>query len=162
MDAPRRVLSIAAATGRVGYVLLIDRELCDWAMSRVAARSPRAAVEQFGTWFDQLAPDVVITEKPKGSRKGARTRRIIAAIAKAAAQRAVYDIAVPRPRHHRTRYDEAEELAKRFPEIAAWVPKQRRFFEPVSRNTIYFEALALALPVVDGGPGDAQRSSPRG
>jgi hypothetical protein len=60
-----------------------------------------------------------------------------------AADHELLDIAVERPSLFPNKYAEAEALAARYPELAAWKPKPRRFFDNEPRNTVLFEALAL-------------------
>lgn len=45
-----KVLAIAAATGRVGYVFLIGGKLRDWGLSRMASKSPARAAAQTQTF----------------------------------------------------------------------------------------------------------------
>ena len=73
--AATRVLAIAVATGRVGYVFLAGRRLRDWGLSRKASSSPELAAAQARRWIEALEPDVVVTETvAAGSRKGEKTR----------------------------------------------------------------------------------------
>ena len=83
MAAGLRVLSVAAATGRVGYTFLIGGRLCDWGLSRKASRSPEQAEGQVRHWIAYFRPDVVVTEKVEArTRKGEKTKRLIEAVAK--------------------------------------------------------------------------------
>lgn len=145
MEAPRRVLAIAAATGRIGCVYLIDGKLRDWRLSRKASKTPKLAAEQAMAWIELLRPEVVVTEKLDGrSRKGDRSQAVIAAIAAVAASVELYDIAIPRPKARTNKHDEAIELTERYPEIRQWLPKARKIWEAEPRDLIYFEALVLA------------------
>ncbi len=151
--AALRLLALATATGRVGAVCLSGGQLKDWQVSNKAARSPELAAEQLEIWIDRLTPDVVVTEAPEGAaRKGDKTKALTAAMAQVAAARDLLDVAVARPRDYPNKYDEAEALALRHPEIRAWLPPKRRFFDNEPRNTVLFEALALAEEVMRGGP----------
>jgi ribosomal protein L17 len=146
-----KILAIAAATGRIGYVFLIGGKLRDWGLSRKASKSPALAAAQTQTWINELQPDVVVTEKVSTtSTKGTKTRHLIEAIAKVATRAKLLDVAVSRLHTHKNKYEEAKYLGERFPEINAWVPRMRRIWEPEPRNTILFEALALACVVVAG------------
>ena len=145
-----RVLAVAAASGRVGYVFLIEGKLYDWRLSRKASRRPEEAAKRAEIWIRRLQPEVVVMEKIDGaSRKSERTRAIIAAIAEVAANEYVYDVAVSRPRSHANKYEEAAALAERFPELRPWVPRPRKLWESEPRDVTYFEALSLALTVLD-------------
>jgi hypothetical protein len=146
-----KVLAIAAATGRIGYVFLIGRKLRDWGLSRKASKSAALAADQTKLWIEELNPDVVVTEKiPSTSTKGAKTRYLIEAIQSVASRAHLLDVCVSRPFTFKNKYEEAKHLGERFPEMSIWVPRPRRIWEPEPRNTILFEALALACVVVEG------------
>jgi hypothetical protein len=145
-----KVLAIAVATGRIGYVYVIGDKLRDWGLSRRASKSPALAAAQAKKWIDELKPDVVVTEKvPKTSTKGAKTKSLIEAVARVASNANLLDVCVSKAHHFKNKYEEAKHLGERFPEIMGWVPRMRRIWEPEPRNTILFEALALACVVID-------------
>ena len=146
-----RILAFAAAYRRVAYVLLIDRELKDWRISEKAAGSPVEAAAFAQKWINELKPNVVVTERPGAARKKSEgTRVLIAAIAQTAEHNYLLDIEVPRAHRFRSKYEEAVALVERYPEIAGWLPKKRRFFDNEPRSTVLFEALALADEVQSG------------
>lgn len=145
-----RMLVFAVATGRAGAVLLVNGKLKDWRLSQAAAASPRLAKLWARRLIDELQPDVIITEAPdSGTRKGQGTRAVIAAIADMATELEVHHSSVRRERHYANKYAEAAALADRFPEIAPWLPKQPRIWEAEPKATVYFEALAMAVDVLD-------------
>lgn len=147
-------MAIAAASQRVGYVFLIDDKLAHWRLSVKASKSPALAARQAADWIADFKPHVVITEKVgPHSRKGERTRQLIAAISRVASDAKVNDVVVPRIQSYANKYEEAAALAERFPIIEPWRPKKPRMWESEPRNMIFFEALALTLPVID--PPDA-------
>jgi len=144
-------MAVAAGTGRIGYVLFVGKTLKHWAISGKASRSSELAAVQAKRWIDELKPDVVITEKIlQDSRKGERTRQVIAAVARVARNRVLNDIVMPRARAYKNKYEEAAALAKRFPEIGPWLPKRPPIWESEPRNAVYIDALALALGIIDG------------
>lgn len=146
----RRVLGIAVASGRVGYVLIFSGKPCQWGLSRKAAKDPAEATKRATAWIARFRPDVVVTEKiTVGCRKGEKARTIIEAIAAVTADAEVYDVSVPRPRQHANKFAEAEALADRFPALRPWLPPPRQLWESEPRKTTIFEALALAVVVVD-------------
>jgi hypothetical protein len=51
---------------------------------------------------------------------------------------------VPREHRYPNKYAEADALVDRYPELAPWKPMKRRFYDNEPRNTVLFEALALA------------------
>ena len=142
---------MAVATGRIGYVYLVGDQLKDWGLSRKASRSSKLAAAQAERWTGDLNPDIVVTEKVSlQSTKSAKTRSLIAAIQVVTAQANVLDMFVTHNSEFRNKYEEAKHLAERFPEIAAWVPRARRIWEPEPKNTVLFEALAMATVIIDG------------
>ena len=146
---PNRILALAAGTGRVGMVLLVGRRVMDWQVSGRAAKSPVQVTAFLRKIIASHKPDVVVTEKPStASHKGERTKALIVAMCAVAADHELLDIAVDRPGQFPNKYAEAEALVARYPELAAWKPKPRRFFDNEPRNTVLFEALALADFVV--------------
>lgn len=145
-----RVLAIAVATGRVGYAFVSGDRLKDWRMSKKASMSPQEARKLVKQWISFFKPDVVVTEKiGKHSRKGSHTKRITAAIAKVAEHADLLNVLAPRIQAFKNKYEEARMLAKRFPELQDQVPREPRIWQSEPFSTIYFEALALALVVID-------------
>jgi hypothetical protein len=125
-------------------VFIVGQRLMDWQVSNRAAKSPVLVAAFLRKVIASHKPDVVVTEKPStASHKGERTKALIAAMCEVAADHELLDIAVERPSLFPNKYAEAEALAARYPELAAWKPKPRRFFDNEPRNTVLFEALAL-------------------
>lgn len=149
----RRVLGIAVASGRVGFVLMFRGRPCQWGLSRTAAQSVTDARRIAGQWIARFRPDVVVTEKTTvRCRKGKKTKEIIEEIAAIAAEAELYDVAVPRPRPVPNKYAEAEALADRFPDLRPRLPDPRNLWDSEPRNITIFEALVLVLTVVDREP----------
>lgn len=71
-------------------------------------------------------------------------------MARTAEHNYLLDISVERDPELPNKYDEAKAQAERFPEIAAWLPRERRFFDNEPRNIILFDALTLAESVLNG------------
>lgn len=146
---PNRVLAVAAATGRIGMVFLIGNRLMDWQISGKAAKSTEQATRFADAIIRSHRPDVFVTEKIDAARnKGDKAKALVAAMASIAAEHELLDIAVERPHDFPNKYAEAVVLIECYPEIAAWQPT-RRFFDNEPRNTVLFEALALANTVLE-------------
>lgn len=144
--AALRILAFAAASGRVGSVLLIGDRLVDWHTSNKAADSGVEAAAYAQALINDLTPDVVVTEELEtASHKGKHTLAIIAAIARTAEHNDLLDVSVPHKHRYPNKYAEADALAEQFPELAPWKPMKRRFYDNEPRNTVLFEALALAV-----------------
>ena len=139
MAAKLRVLAIAVATGRIGHVFFRAGTLTDWGLSKKASKSTANATEHAKSLIDDLNPDVVITEEVgKHSRKGSKTKELIAAVQRVAAKAKLLDITVRREQQHDNKYAEAATLADHFPDIRPWLPRRPRIWESEPRNMIYF------------------------
>lgn len=144
------MLSVAAASGRIGYVFLNAKVLEDWRLSRVAAENPEAAARFVKDLIEKFRPDVVVTENiADRTRKGDDTKANILAMAVEAAKHELYDVSVLRRRTFRNKYLEAEALAERFPVLLFRVPEPRKAWDPEPKQTVIFEALVLALQVIE-------------
>ena len=66
---PNRLLAITAATGRVGMVFFIGRELKDWRISDKAADNAEKAALHIARLIDHLRPDVVVMASSSRSRE---------------------------------------------------------------------------------------------
>lgn len=144
---PVRLLAFAAATGRIGWVFLIDGDLMDWHVSRAASESPQNAAEYAASLIAELSPTVVVTEETKTAKhKGATACALIAAMAQVAENHDLLDVRVPRAHRYRSKYEEADALIERYPDLAPW-RIVRRFFDTEPRGTVIFEALAFAETV---------------
>jgi hypothetical protein len=149
MRARLRVLAIAVASGRVGCVFFVSGKIRDWRLSKKAAKNVELSEKQATKWIDKFRPDVVVTEDvSKQSTKSTKTRSLISTISGVADRRKLLDVKVPQAGTSKNKYEEAKALGKRFPEIAAWVPKKPQIWEPEPRNTVYFEAIGLALQIM--------------
>jgi len=102
--------------------------------------------------INDLMPDVIVTEELESAKhKGKHTLALIAAIARTAEHNHLLDVSLPRDHHFRNKYAEADALVEQYPELAPWKPMKRRFYDNEPRNTVLFEALALALSLRDHG-----------
>lgn len=152
--AALEVLCVAVASGRAGYVYMQGLQLIDWGITVKAVRSPTEMAGFVQSLINELKPDVVVTEKcDDKSRKGEQTRVLIQAVANTASFNFVLDVAVVKRRDHPSKYEEAAQIAKRYPEIAGYLPaRKRRIFDFEPRGMILFEAIALAEQVIHGPP----------
>ena len=147
------MLAISACSKRIAYVFFMGDDLRDWRVSETAARGPNEAATHTQIWVNELKPEVVVTEKiAAAKKKGEKAKNLIAAVARTAEHNYVLDVSVDRPDIHANKYDEAAALAGRYPELKAWLPRKRRFFENEPRSIVLFEALALAEQVRQGPP----------
>lgn len=145
------MLALAASTGKVGFVYLIDGELMDWGLSRKASRDVDKAFATTNGWLTRYRPTFVIVEQlSEETRKGRHTQSIIHAIRSAAEDRGIRVTGCVRRRKHRNKYVEAQALAAAFPQIEPWLPSERKKWEIEPRDIIYFEALSFAHSWLSG------------
>lgn len=145
-----RVLSIAVAYRKLGYVCLIDGELKDWYCSQEAALSPTLGRSVLRLAIARLAPDLVVSEDPYfPSRKSGQSRDVLYSIAVELRDSTTPHRLVRRHQRYANKYEEAEALAERFPIIAPFLPKAPRIWQAEPGETIYFDALAMAVDVMD-------------
>ena len=140
------VMALAADYYRIGYAVLTDGELYDWGLSEKAAGSQREAADKAKRWIELYRPDLILTEMlTPQCRKGAHARSLIEALAEMAEQSGALHQAVLRVQDYANKYAEIDAICLRFPQIKLWAPEPRKFFEKEPRETIYFEAISLAL-----------------
>ncbi len=149
-----RVLAIAVASGKASFVLLDGAQLLDWGIATKAVKSGSEFVGFVQDLINDLKPDVVVTEKlNKQCRKGRTARSLIQSVAELASHNPVLDVSVERPRLFKTKYDEANYLVGKYPELMGYAPKRkRRLFDYEPRGMVLFEAVALAEAVINGPP----------
>ena len=153
--AALRVLAIAVASGRAGYAYFSGKELVAWGGSRKASEDTSEATGWAQTLVNDMKPDVVVTEKlGPTSKKGPKTRSLIRAIAELASHNYLLDVSVTRPQTYASKYEQAEAIARRYPEVKGWVPAKRKFYDNEPKHTVLFEAIALAEEVIFGSPLD--------
>ncbi|MEO0636544.1 MAG: hypothetical protein AAFY73_07840 [Pseudomonadota bacterium] len=147
-------MAIAVASGKAGYVLLQGQQLLDWGIAIKAVKSGSDFVGYVQSLINDLQPDVVVTEKiTPACRKGRNTKSLIQSITELASHNPVLDVTIERPRLFQTKYDEANYLAGKHPEVMGYAPKRkRRLFDFEPRGMVLFEALALAEAVINGPP----------
>ena len=146
-----KVLAVAAANRRVGYAYFENWDLVYWTISTKAGEKPLNAVAVTQDLITRFAPDVLVSQKVTPAlTKSRNTKKVIAAIARTGKQNDLISIAVPRLCKHKNKYEEAEMLAMIFPQVADYLPQPRQLHhskEP--RNTVLFEAIALAMTLFD-------------
>lgn len=141
-----RVMGIAAAYGRIGYVVLADDQLIDWGVSKAASRSPEKALAKATEWIELLSPQVIVTERVGSNpRKRGKTLALMTAVHRAAQQSTATSVTTTKIRRHQNKYQEARALARLFPELTSRLATKPKCWLAEPRRMILFEALALAL-----------------
>ena len=136
----------------MAYVFLIDGQLKDWHCSRAASLSPPKGRSLLRRAVSRFEPDIVVTEDPfKPTRKYGSSKEILQALAQELMDSATPHNLVQRDQQFANKYVEAQDLAERFPAIAPWLPKTPKIWEAEPVGAIYFEALSMAILVIDAG-----------
>lgn len=131
-------------------VFVVQGKLRDWQMWRQVTGCPTKARSKLRILMATYEPTLIACEDPdQGCRKRGKSLKLLRTLVQAVADEPIRHAKLPRPRHYRTRYEEAEALSRRFPEISPWCPKPRKSYENDAKNLTYFEALAYAAAVLD-------------
>lgn len=129
MNQPN-TLSIAVASGRIGYLYLTDGEVRDWGISTVAAKSTGAAKSKTDFLIETYRPSLIVTEKLSAHiRKSGRTIANLHAVEETAQGADAQHIAVERVQYHANKYIEMNALAEKHPVLASWLPAKRKLWE---------------------------------
>ena len=81
----KTVLALAAHHNRIAFCFLVDGQPMDWQLVYRAASSPARAKMKAEEWISFYAPDVIVTEDPKGFvRKGRVAENLTIALREAA------------------------------------------------------------------------------
>ena len=145
-----RILAVAVATGRIGYVYFEDQQLAKFEISRKGFEDIGKAASTFEEWLKRTRPNIVVTEKINDRcRKGERSRQIIQTISVVASHHYVHDICIPMQRNGRTRYEQAVHFSQIYPEISERLPQKNKSWQSEDRAMILFDALTLAHPILE-------------
>lgn len=142
---PDRVIGIAASTGQLVCVLMVNRKVQAKEMYYCKKLQPFLTGEQVKCWIRAYHPEVVITENVGfRSRKAMRTIRSIHAVIETAEKSGVQLLTVFRVRRFKSKYEEAAALASIYPEMRELLPeRKRKAFEAEPHRMLYFEALSM-------------------
>ncbi|MCR9195130.1 MAG: hypothetical protein NXH88_10375 [Hyphomonas sp.] len=139
------VMALAARYGRVGYVVIVDGMPIEWQLSKRASQDTERASNRLADWINEHGPNAIVVEDHRSAdRKSDKTRSILAALQQTAKSSVAMTVTIAREQHHPNRYAEAAHYARRFPNLAPWLPKRPRPWKREPHNLVYFEALALA------------------
>jgi hypothetical protein len=156
-----RVLGLDPTTRGFAYALLeAPHDLIDWGMCDIPVRTDIRVLERVGNILDQLAPDILILEDGRGSRRRKRARRVIRKAAVLAQRRGLIVVHVSRAKVRKyfapaggdrlvTKQDIAEQIATIFPELVPRLPRRRTAcWIAEDRRMSIFDALSFALTAI--------------
>lgn len=141
----QRALAVAARSGRLGCVVVDDGNLVIWDTSEKGSNSPDEAAAKLHDWIAEFNPNVLVTENPDApGRKRGQQLAILKRFDVIGQELPIVSLLVRRQQSFRNAYEEAADLARQYPDLAAMVPNKPPIWGNEPYNLILFEALVLA------------------
>lgn len=145
-----RVLSIAPNPKGFGFAVIEGRDrLVDWGVARVWARARIEFVARVDASITRYRPALIVLPEIPSEPHRARTARRLEALhthARAIGMPVVIatrdDVRATFPT---TRQARAVKLAEHFPELMAWLPRERRPWMTEDERMYIFDAIALTV-----------------
>lgn len=137
-------MSIACSSGKIGMVMFMDDKLVLMKISVHASKSAERAKKQAKKWIDQYKPDCIVSERlDEISRKHGRTPELIEAIKEAIAKEPIKHKEVRREQKYPNKYEEANTLVERYPQLKPYLPDKRKIWNSEDRRMALFEAVIM-------------------
>ena len=144
------VLAFAVSAGQLAYMMLEAGQPTRWHLWRIVGGDAPLARHRARVVIAETAPDLVVIEDPfNGCLKRGQSYAILLSLAQAVEDEPVRSARIRRTSPYANRYEEAQALCDRFPLLSPWRPEKPFFYEPEPRALLIFDALALAVAVVD-------------
>jgi Holliday junction resolvasome RuvABC endonuclease subunit len=151
-----RVLAIDPACRGFGYAVLEGPNyLLDYGMADNRRNKNAASLREIVRLIDYWQPDVLAIEDytAKGSRRGIRVQDLLLRIRRLASTKRLKAIGLSRLRLRdafavedaHTKHQIATAIAGRLPELAQWLPPQRKCWMTEDYRMPIFDAVALAI-----------------
>jgi Holliday junction resolvasome RuvABC endonuclease subunit len=152
----KRILAIDPTHRGFGYVLFEGPErLIDWGVRHVLGQKNKASLRAATELIDLYRPHILVIEdvEAKGCWKRGRVRQLLAALELRARGRGLTVRRVSWKKVKRTfaargitnKHQTARFIATRFPELARYVPPERRTWMSEDLRTAVFDAAAMAM-----------------
>jgi Holliday junction resolvasome RuvABC endonuclease subunit len=154
--SPTRVLALDPASRGVGFAVLEGpTRLIDWGVKETRGKPPHTVLSQLDALLNRYQPEALVIEdcRARGSRRCPRVRRLLQEAAARAVRRHIRPRRVSRasvqqafaPSGARTKYEIAQAIAIRFPELRPRVPPPRKPWMSEDARMSIFDAIAFAL-----------------
>lgn len=152
----RSTIALDPTSRGLAYAVFAEGELVDWG-HRGCGRSEEAALEFLGGLLGDEDAALVIEDWRVAARRCERVRRLLARMARFAEERKLTLVAIPRSAvrakwaaHGLTNKEAvAAALARRFPELAPYVPPPRKAWMSEHSHTNIFDAVVLAAQAIE-------------
>lgn len=155
MNTHTCVLTLDVTAKGITYVVLEGPErLFDWGAVKAKDKSKNAYLDRAERLHFRYLPHVLVLEDPKGkgSRRGPRTKAIIARLELSALSNHLPVFKVSRGDVQaafrgvaKTKQEIAEVISNRFPELIDLLPPPRRAWDSEADNMALFDAISFAL-----------------
>lgn len=141
----KRVLALAACTGAIAWVFLIDDRVKARKLSRKMWATPLHARSFTRLAVAQYEPDVVVLENPDGrTRKRGKTIQNLQLIVRDLEDQGVPHVLVEKRKMHPNKHEEALAIAKSCPELSVELRPRALTWQTEPKSLLYFEAVGLA------------------
>jgi hypothetical protein len=148
-----RTLAIDPTTSGFGFVVLEGSErLVDWGLGRLERPEDVLFQKRIEKLLDRTAPQLLVLEDMRDSRRGERAIAWARLAEKSAAKRGMQVEKVGRrevSEHFatsgKTRWEVGLAISRFFPELAPSLPKKRHIWESEDRRMAIFSAASIAL-----------------
>jgi hypothetical protein len=148
-----RTLAIDPTTSGFGFVVLEGSErLVDWGLGRLEKPEDSLFQKRIEKLLDRAAPQILVLEDMRDSRRGERATAWARLAEKAAAKRGLRVERISRAEvsEHfassgKTRWEVGVAISRLFPELVPSLPKKRRIWESEDRRMAIFTAASFAL-----------------
>lgn len=152
MSKPFRTLAIDPTKSGFAFVVLEGSEhLVDWGVAKVFAESEEAFLVRLDGFIARYQPDALILEGEEKSRRPQRVRRLLDAATWFTTAKDILVVPVTGRQVDRafpaaaSKWDRADELVKRFPELLPRLPVRRKPWMSEDERINIFDALSFAL-----------------
>ncbi|MCW5976482.1 MAG: crossover junction endodeoxyribonuclease RuvC [Bryobacteraceae bacterium] len=154
-----RILSIDPTSRGFGFAIIEGgSRLIDWGVVHATTDKHRKSLDRVLKLIDQYRPRVLVMEDVRrGSRRGARARRLLSSIETLVERRGMKVKRVTQRKVReffsssgaRSKHRTAELIAKRFPELAPRLPRPRKPWKSEAEMMAVFDAVAFASTLFD-------------
>ena len=150
----RRILGVDPSTRSVAFVVLESPGLLiDWGTRTTRRANSVRALVVIRALIERFQPEIVAIEDhtSRGSRRCPRVRKLLDDVATAASAAVtvrrvqINRVATADESGGRNKYERARTLARRFPELQAWLPRFRKPWMSEDQRSNIFDALSFAL-----------------
>lgn len=147
-----KVIGIDPTSRGFAYAFLEgSAHLVDWGLVHVLIRTDRSVFLRVEEIFSRTAPDLIVLEDGRGTKRRERARRLIKGIKRIAKRRKLPVRFVSRSRVREvfqpasTKQEIAEAIVRGFPELQSRLPRPRKPWTSEDERMSIFDALSFCI-----------------